>query len=114
MLWHIGQPLIRTIARVAHGCSGPDTMFLKVNDWALLCLHKGYEIPASLGVTRKLTRQYFEPFRVIARLGARAASTLRASAQSGTRCRACSGGVGAGRDGERGVALQTCGQLLPD
>ena len=44
-------------------------MFLKVGDWALLRLHKGYKIPSTAGVTKKLTQQYVGPFEVIERVG---------------------------------------------
>ena len=44
-------------------------MFLKVNDWALLRLHKGYNIPANAGITSKLTQQYVGPFKVVERVG---------------------------------------------
>lgn len=30
-------------------------LFLKVGDWAILKLHKGYSISSSVGVTKKLT-----------------------------------------------------------
>lgn len=29
-------------------------LFMKVGDWAMLRLHKGYSIPSSAGVTKKL------------------------------------------------------------
>ena len=44
-------------------------MFLKVGDWALLRLHKGYSIPSALGVTTKLAQQYVGPFKVTERVG---------------------------------------------
>ena len=44
-------------------------MFLKVGDWALLRLHKGYSIPSTLGVTTKLAQQYVGPFKVTERVG---------------------------------------------
>ena len=44
-------------------------MFLRVGDWALLRLHKGYKIPSTLGVTKKLTQQYVGPFQVLQRVG---------------------------------------------
>ena len=44
-------------------------MFLRVGDWALLRLHKGYSIPATLGITTKLAQQYVGPFEVIERVG---------------------------------------------
>ena len=31
----------------------------------MLKLHKGYSIPSSVGVTRKLTQQYVGPFRIL-------------------------------------------------
>lgn len=39
-------------------------LFMKVGDWAMLKLHKGYLIPFSVGVTKKLTQQYVGPFRI--------------------------------------------------
>ena len=44
-------------------------MFLKVGDWALLRLHKGYSIPSTAKVTTKLAQQYVGPFKVIERVG---------------------------------------------
>ena len=38
-------------------------LFMKVGDWAMLKLHKGYSIPSSVGVTKKLTEQYVGPFQ---------------------------------------------------
>ena len=37
-------------------------LFMKVGDWAMLKLHKGYSILSSVGVTKKLTHQYVGPF----------------------------------------------------
>lgn len=37
---------------------------MKVGDWAMLRLHKGYLISSSAGVTKKLTQQYMGPFRI--------------------------------------------------
>ena len=39
--------------------------FIKVREWAMLQLHKGYSIPATVGVTKKLTQQYVGPFRIV-------------------------------------------------
>ena len=44
-------------------------MYLKVGEWALVRLHKGYEIPSTLGVTKKLTDQYVGPFKVLEKVG---------------------------------------------
>ena len=44
-------------------------MFLKVGEWALLRLHKGYKIPSTLGITNKLSQQYVGPFQVAERAG---------------------------------------------
>lgn len=44
-------------------------LFMKVGDWAMLRLHKGYSIPSSAGVTKKLTQQYVGPFRIKERVG---------------------------------------------
>lgn len=41
--------------------------FLKVGDYALLRLHKGYSIPSA--VSKKLDQQYVGPFRIIERIG---------------------------------------------
>ena len=37
---------------------------MKVEDYAMLRLHKSYSIPSSAGVTKKFTQQYVGPFRV--------------------------------------------------
>lgn len=44
-------------------------MFLKVGEWAMLRLHKGYNIPATLGITKKIAQQYVGPFQVVERIG---------------------------------------------
>ena len=44
-------------------------LFMKVGEWAMLRLHKGYNIPATAGVTRKLTQQYVGPFRIVEKVG---------------------------------------------
>ena len=44
-------------------------MYLKVGEWALVRLHKGYEIPSTLGITKKLTDQYVGPFKVLEKIG---------------------------------------------
>lgn len=44
-------------------------LFLKVGEYALLKLHKGYSIPSTIGVTKKLTQQYAGPFKVLAKVG---------------------------------------------
>ena len=44
-------------------------VFLSVGDWALLRLHKGYKIPSTLGITKKLTQQYVGPSQVLERVG---------------------------------------------
>ncbi len=44
-------------------------LFMKVGDWAMIKLLKGYSIPSSVGVTKKLTQQYVGPFRIIKRVG---------------------------------------------
>lgn len=38
---------------------------MRVRDWAMVKLHKGYSIPSSAGVTHKLTQQYIGSFRVL-------------------------------------------------
>lgn len=40
-------------------------LFMKVGKWALLRLHKGYSIPATAGVTKKLTQKYVGPFCIV-------------------------------------------------
>ena len=42
---------------------------MKVGEWALLWLHKGYSIPALAGVTKKLTQQYVGPFHIMKKVG---------------------------------------------
>lgn len=44
-------------------------LFMKVGEWAMLRLHKGYNIPATAGVTKKLTQQYVGPFRIVEKVG---------------------------------------------
>lgn len=44
-------------------------LFMKVGEWAMLRLHKGYSIPATAGVTKKLTQQYVSPFRIVEKVG---------------------------------------------
>lgn len=38
---------------------------MKVEEWTMLKLHKGYLIPSSIKVTKKLTQQYVGPFQII-------------------------------------------------
>ena len=35
----------------------------------MLKLHKGYLIPSSISVTKKLTQQYIGPFQIIEKVG---------------------------------------------
>ena len=44
-------------------------LFMKVGDWAMLKLHKGYSILSSVGVTKKLTQQYISPFKIVEKIG---------------------------------------------
>ncbi len=44
-------------------------LFMKVGEWAMLRLHKGYSIPATAGVTKKLIQQYVGPFRIVEKVG---------------------------------------------
>lgn len=44
-------------------------LFMKVGDWTMLKLHKGYSIPSSVGVTKKLIQQYVGPFQIVERVG---------------------------------------------
>ena len=53
----------------AHYDRKHQTLFMKVEDWAMLKLYKGYSIPSSAGVTKKLTQQYVGPFRVLEKVG---------------------------------------------
>ncbi len=39
-------------------------LFMKKGEWTILRLHKGYSIPATLGITKKLTQQYVGPFQI--------------------------------------------------
>ncbi len=43
--------------------------FLRKGDFALLRLHKGYDIPATKTIGKKLSQQYVGPFRVLERIG---------------------------------------------
>lgn len=42
---------------------------MKVEDWAMLKLHKDYLIPSSMGVTKKLIQQYVGPFQIQKKIG---------------------------------------------
>ena len=42
---------------------------MKLGDWTMLKLHKGYSIPSSTGVTKKLTQQYVSPFQILEKVG---------------------------------------------
>ena len=42
--------------------------FLRRDDYALLRLHKGYDIPANKALKRKIGQQYVRPFRVLERI----------------------------------------------
>lgn len=44
-------------------------LFMKVGEWAMLQLHKGYNLLATTKVTRKLTQQYVDPFRIVEKVG---------------------------------------------
>lgn len=44
-------------------------LFMKVGEWAMLQLHKGYNLLATAKVTRKLTQQYVDPFRIVEKVG---------------------------------------------
>ena len=50
-------------------------LFMKVGDWSMLKLHKGYLIFFSIKVTKKLTPQYIGPFQIVEKVG-RLASKL--------------------------------------
>lgn len=42
---------------------------MKVGEWAMLRLHKGYSLPSTVGITKKLTQQYVGPFLILERIG---------------------------------------------
>ena len=44
-------------------------LFMKIEEWAMLRLHKGYSIPTAAVVTKKLTQQYVRPFRIVEKVG---------------------------------------------
>lgn len=44
-------------------------LFMKIGQWAMLQLHKGYNISVTAGVTRKLTQQYASPFCIVEKVG---------------------------------------------
>ena len=43
-------------------------LFLNENDWALIKLHNEYNIPSTLEITKKLTQQYVESFKILQRI----------------------------------------------
>ena len=43
--------------------------FLRRDDYALLRLYKGYDIPANKALKRKVDQQYMRSFRVLERIG---------------------------------------------
>ena len=53
----------------AHYDQKHQPLFMKVGDWAMLKFYKGYSIPSSVGITKKLTQQYVGPFQVVERVG---------------------------------------------
>lgn len=44
-------------------------LFIKIGDWAMLRLQKGYSISSSVGVTKKLIQQYVSSFLILERVG---------------------------------------------
>lgn len=44
-------------------------LYMKVGDWALLRLHKGYKIPATARLGKKLSQQYVGPFQITEKIG---------------------------------------------
>ena len=44
-------------------------MFLDVGDWTLLRLHKGFKIPSTLEVTKRVTQHYLGPLQVLEHVG---------------------------------------------
>lgn len=43
-------------------------LFMKIGEWAMVRLHKGYNIPAIARVIKKLTRQYVGPFHIVQKI----------------------------------------------
>lgn len=58
-----------TMSHKHHYDRSHQPLFLKVVEYALLRLHKGYSIPSTLGVTKKFTQQYVGPFKVLEKVG---------------------------------------------
>lgn len=44
-------------------------LFIKVDEWAILLLHKGYSIPLILYVTKKLIKLYVGLFLILEKIG---------------------------------------------
>ena len=42
---------------------------MQIGDWALLRLHRGYNISSTARIGRKLSQQYVGPFRIVERVG---------------------------------------------
>ena len=49
----------------AHYDGKHQPLFMKLKDYAMLRLHKGYSIPSSVSITKKLTQQFVGPFRIL-------------------------------------------------
>ena len=61
--------LFAAMANKKHNDKSHQSLFLKVNEFAFLKLHKSYSISLTLGITKKLTQQYISPYRVMERVG---------------------------------------------
>lgn len=44
-------------------------LFIKVRDWAMFKLHKGYSIPSSVSVTNKVFQQYVGLYKIVEKIG---------------------------------------------
>ena len=44
-------------------------LFMKIDDYALLRLHRGYEIPSTARYESKYSQQYVDPFKILKRIG---------------------------------------------
>ncbi len=42
---------------------------MKKSEWAILRLHKGYSMPTTLGIMKKLTQQYVGLFQIERKVG---------------------------------------------
>lgn len=51
-------------------------LFIKINEWAMLQLHKRSNIPTTVGVTKKLTQQYVGLFYILEKSAASPTSLM--------------------------------------